>query len=535
MSKLTHFFYGINFIFATFSFSVTPLYKSMYYENWAQYRTNNGKYTLGTFPACSPTNFTALAQNIDEFNYAFALFNYNTQTSSVTNDWKVYFSEWDDYISGNVPASLTALASDLRTQNPNMKLMLSIGGWNFNDPTSSYGGQTYTFFQKLLSTTANQTAFINSLINETTGILFLKNSNGDYIFDGIDLDYEYPGQTSRGGAATDYKGFITLVTALRNNFESSSRAGDLYISTTIPPFIPTGVAGGAWTGGTYPANSPHKANTAYGGGTVSPTNPSTYFAWMSIVANLCDWVNLMAYDMYGAGFSGGLVKYQAPLYNGPTTYNATTVTDTYSIDYAIWMWTTGCSQATGIAGTGIAASTIMLGLPAYGRSYGFSSPINVSQNPVAYGSNPGLSYTQAGPALTYTQTPGVGAYFEIAPLIGINSYMKMLTNPQSKIASDPQAAQSYAILNNLQGLSPANMVMCYDSVSDFSTKTLYAQNKGLRGVFVYALSEDDLLNNTVTNSLYLNGIVNTLTNHQTSVNYQQGGRQTTFEPNITSR
>lgn len=527
MLNLKYLFLFTNLLLITFSASaVTPFYKGIYYENWAQYRTDNGKYPLGTFPACTPTNFSPLASNIDEFNYAFALFNYDTQTSSVTGDWKVYFSEWDDYNSYNVPASLIVLAANLRAKNPNMKLMLSIGGWNFNDPTSSYGSKTYTFFSQLLNDSTKYDKFIDSLIDETSGFLFLKAPDGSYIFDGIDLDYEYPGQTSRGGKNTDYDGFIDFVKAIRVAYEASSRKDELYLSMTIPPFMPSGIVAGTWTANTYPATSPHKASKAYGGGTINPNNPSTYFAWMSIVGNLCDWVNIMTYDMYGAGFSDGRVKYQAPLYNGSTNYNATTTTNLYSIDYAIWMWTVGCLQA-GITGTGLDSTTINLGLPAYGRTYGFSSPVSLSQNPVAYGSNAGLTYTQAGPALTFTQTPGVAAYFELSPLIGINNYMQLLSNPQSTIHSDSQAAQSYAILNNLQGLSPANMVACFDSSANFATKVLYAKKKNLRGVFVYALSEDDLLNNSITNSLYLNGIINTLKNYR--------GAQTTFDPVVDSR
>jgi GH18 family chitinase len=104
---------------------------------------------------------------------------------------------------------------------------------------------------------------------------------------------------------------------------------------------------------------------------------------MSIVANCCDWVNLMAYDMYGFGFNpANQVMFQAPLYNGKfqagytpnqqdaTTRPSQTSNQGYSIDYAIWMWTQGAKYGgTTDSGLGIVPGKILLGLPAYGRSF----------------------------------------------------------------------------------------------------------------------------------------------------------------------
>lgn len=70
---------------------------------------------------------------------------------------------------------------NLKNSNPNVKLLIAMGGWN-------EGSTTYS--QVVASSTARAT-FVTSVYN------FLER----YGFDGFDLDWEYPGL--RGGAAQD--------------------------------------------------------------------------------------------------------------------------------------------------------------------------------------------------------------------------------------------------------------------------------------------------------------------------------------------
>jgi len=102
-----------------------------------------------------------------------------------------------------------------KQQNSALKVILSIGGWNF--PSN--------FFSQMVSDKTSRATFINSC----------QSFMNQYGFDGIDLDWEYPKSPSRtdqvkitctqfdqtqdeGGNASDGPNFVTLVSEMRAAF-----------------------------------------------------------------------------------------------------------------------------------------------------------------------------------------------------------------------------------------------------------------------------------------------------------------------------
>ncbi|KAI8851577.1 glycoside hydrolase superfamily, partial [Chytridium lagenaria] len=90
--------------------------------------------------------------------------------------------------------------SALRGRRSRVKLIISVGGWSFNDP-----GPTQTRFSDMASTQESRARFIASVEQ------FLL----QYNLDGIDLDWEYPSAPDRGGQPKDAQNYVYLVKELR--------------------------------------------------------------------------------------------------------------------------------------------------------------------------------------------------------------------------------------------------------------------------------------------------------------------------------
>lgn len=368
-----------------------------YFENWAQYRNANG---VGVPPSCFPvslsqfsgSNGIKLCNMIDVLNYAFLFFNVDVSGGQVVpnNDWLVYPTEWNDV------STLFPQARALKAINPSLKLMMSIGGWSFNDPATRYGAVTQTFFSQVVADNpaGSRAAFISSLVS----------SCNIYGFDGVDLDWEYPGQTARGGNSGDFQSFLTFLGLL--NMALKHNSPPLYLSMAVPPFFPNGtVTGGTYIGASYPSPITFPA---YSGGTV--TDEQSYFVWFGKAAKYCDWINVMSYDYNGAW--DAQTAHNAP-FNGvsPQEY----------VTQSIFLWT---DPAYG----NVPASWVTMGIPAYARTFS-----NVDFSSGNFG--PGKNFKNPGPAGKYTQQPGVLAYFEYV-------YQNNLT-----LVYDTAAGTSYAYLN----------------------------------------------------------------------------------------
>ncbi|EFX05487.1 class 5 chitinase 1 [Grosmannia clavigera kw1407] len=239
-----------------------------YYESWANTRT------------CQ--NVAPEDLNLDGFtsiNFAFAFF--DPASFTITS------------MDSNA-ASLCSRFTALKDKKPGLKTYISVGGWSFTDP-----GATQKAFSNMASSSGNREKFINGLVNfmDTFG------------FDGVDLDWEYPGADDRGGVESDTANYVALVEQMRQAF-----------------------------------------GTKYG---LTVTIPTSYwylqhFDVESMQTHI-DWFNLMAYDLHGTWDAQS--KYVGP-YIAPHT-------NIIEIDAALdLLWRAG-----------VDSKNVVLGQGWYGRSF----------------------------------------------------------------------------------------------------------------------------------------------------------------------
>ncbi|KAJ7203385.1 hypothetical protein GGX14DRAFT_309849, partial [Mycena pura] len=194
-------------------------------------------------------------------------------------------------------ATLWAETTALKSRNPALKVFLSIGGWSFNDPPTS------GIFSSLVASSENIGVFIPSVVSVMQA----------YGFDGIDIDWEYPGAPDRGGSSADtenYANFIRRVKAVFSGYGYS-------ITFTAPSSY--------W----YLQNFDLPSMLDEGG---------------------ADWVNVMTYDLHGtwdspADYIGSIVLAHT---------NLTEIEVLYVLFFSL---------------VGIDPSKIVMGIGFYGRSF----------------------------------------------------------------------------------------------------------------------------------------------------------------------
>ncbi|PHH89143.1 hypothetical protein CDD83_6594 [Cordyceps sp. RAO-2017] len=156
-------------------------------------------------------------------------------------------------MDGLTPASLFTQTADVRSFKSglaDLKVYISLGGWTFSDNHTS----TQPVFGNIASTEANRQKFAHNLVK------FMRK----YGFDGVDLDWEYPGAGDRGGHEKDTENYVLLMKTLRETFDSSAH-GHYGLTFTIPSSY--------W-----------------------------YLRWFDMPGLLkyADWTNVMTYDLHGS-------------------------------------------------------------------------------------------------------------------------------------------------------------------------------------------------------------------------------------------
>lgn len=164
-----------------------------YFESWAVYHQGKGHFDVEDI---DPNLCTHLI-------YTFA------GVDPTTHKIKA-LDPWNDLDEGGGKGAYKRF-TNLKQQNPSLKTLLSVGGWN----------EATKGFTAMVSTAENRKIFVDSVLE------FMQT----YGFDGIDLDWEYPCQRE-GGKPEDKANYALLMKDLHEGF-----AGNYVLTTAVPAGI----------------------------------------------------------------------------------------------------------------------------------------------------------------------------------------------------------------------------------------------------------------------------------------------------------
>ena len=171
-----------------------------YWQSWSIYRDDD----------CNP--FTS--ESIDASSYSHVVFSFASISAEGT------LEPWDfemDIKGGEYQKFRT-----LKESYPGTKLAIAVGGWTHNDPDNK---RLYRF-SEMTASARNRTKFAQS------AVAFMR----QYGFDALDIDWEYPGDESRGGNATlDKENLVLACEELRKYFNAAPE--DFELSIAVPASI----------------------------------------------------------------------------------------------------------------------------------------------------------------------------------------------------------------------------------------------------------------------------------------------------------
>jgi chitinase len=224
----------------------------------------------------------------------------------------------------------------LKARHPPLKVLIALGGAEWS-----------RWFSNGAATAQRRRTLVASCIDVyIKGNLLPLDGHGGKeaaagIFDGIDIDWEYPGvplMPYNTHSPKDKRNFTLLLAEFRRQLDALGRPdGKRYLLTAA-------VNSGAQITG--------------------KTEPRQY-------ARSLDWINLMTYDFYGAWNKTGPAQFHSNLYPDPASPGS----DKQSVDNGVRRY----------LGLGVPASKIVIGVPFYARGWSGVAPANNGLYQVASG------------------------------------------------------------------------------------------------------------------------------------------------------
>lgn len=225
---------------------------------------------------------------------------------------------WSENLRGNFKQ-----LRELKQLYPNLKILISIGGW------------TWSTYFSAAAAPENRAAFVQSCIDQyiegnlplLAGDVAGGPGSAANIFDGFDIDWEYPDNPGNGNAygPQDTANFTGLLAEFRHQLDAlGKQTGHHYLLSAA---LPSGV---------------DKYSNIQ----------------LNQIGHYLDWGGLMTYDMHGTWDAQGPTDFNAPLFCDPRDPSPAPA-KTYCIN----------SSVLGYLRAGFPAHKLVLGIPLYGHGW----------------------------------------------------------------------------------------------------------------------------------------------------------------------
>jgi chitinase len=337
----------------------------------------------------------------------------------------------------------------LKAAHPNVKLLISVGGWTLS-----------TFFSDVAATPASRAKFVNSCIDTfikgdlpTGGWPTQAGGTGVAagLFDGIDIDWEYPGIDPGNGAhhsPADKHNATLLFHDLRAGLDTlSSQTGKSYLLTAALP--------------------------------AADVNSSGSFE-LAAAAQQLDWINLLTYDFHGP-------------WDAQTNFNSPFGLDPFDptppAHRPFWN-TLGTVQY--YESQGVPADKIAVGVPFYAREY---TAVGSAHNGLYQafdntGLDPNTLQWDATPTPTYHDLVDTAGIVTPSASIGNNATgQKGYTRYWDPLAGEPWLYTPTGLHSN--PATGSGTFISYDDPHSLAERANLVNAGHLRGVYAWEISQDD--------------------------------------------
>ncbi|MDE1163052.1 MAG: glycosyl hydrolase family 18 protein [Acidobacteriaceae bacterium] len=424
----------------------SKLFVGGWFEEWGTYYANSNVADLQTSGA---------AASLTHLIYAFAKPSANgSSVSCALADSYADYQKSVPQVTGATAATSPLLGNfgalaQLKQLHPDMKILISIGGWN--PPTYNQ------LFDQASSTAAQRQAFVSSCVSMFIQGNIASGVSSGALFDGFDIDWEFPN-------ANETAGFTALMTEFRTELNTlSATTGKQY-------YVLADLAAG-----------PSKAGSAEFSGDDGGYDTID----ISGLSAVLDYLNVDGYNY--AGDWSNASNDASPLYDeaaSPIYGTGQTINDTVQYYLAHGAPAAKYTMGFPLYGSGWAGGLTSANGGMYQNSTGVTDPTGAL---TLNGATPVFNLNGLGNCSTGNNqsSPAAGCdYLLTDGLITYRTIQNLLSNGYT---SSYDATRCTARMFN----STTASAISYDNPQSVQCKVSYIKANGLGGGYVWALKDDD--------------------------------------------